>query len=156
MFKPARRESIETELERDHLDSGFEHIPSHNMAPVQSPKSYTELSKSFGHIKVSHVPENAPEATPVVLLTLNRPDKGNAFTTQMQQEICAAYEYFEHDARVKVVVLTGAGKAFCFGADLEIGFLGGASKSGAQNAGNAKTERDVGKCCTNPCFASMC
>lgn len=115
------------------------------MASMQPPKSYTELSKTFGHIKVSHVPANAPEATPVLLVTLNRPDKGNAFTGQMQREICAAYEYFENDPRVKAVVLTGAGKAYCFGADLEIGFLGGASKSGAQNSSNAKAERDVGE-----------
>lgn len=71
----------------------------------------------------------------MLLLTLNRPDKGNAFTSQMQKEICEVYEYVEHDPRVKVVVITGAGKkAFCFGADLEIGFLGGASKTGAQNS----------------------
>ena len=114
------------------------------MASIQPPQSYSQLP--FGHIKVSHVPASAPTATSVILITLNRPDKHNAFTSQMQKEICAAYEYIENDDRVKVVVITGAGeRSFCAGADLEIGFLGGASKSGAQNAGNSKVERDVGE-----------
>lgn len=114
------------------------------MATVQPPQSYSQLP--FGHIKVSHVPESSPTATPVLVITLNRPDKHNAFTSQMQREICQTYEYIENDNRVKVVVITGAGpRSFCAGADLEIGFLGGASKSGAQNTGNAKVERDVGE-----------
>lgn len=113
------------------------------MSSAQPPQSYAQLP--FGHIKVSHVPEDSPTATAVLLITLNRPDRQNAFTGQMQKEICAAYEFIEHDSRVKVVVLTGAGKGFCVGADLEIGFLGGASKSGAKNEGNAKSERDVGE-----------
>ena len=62
----------------------------------------------------------------------------------MQQQISEFYNIIEHDVRVKVVVIMGSGdKAFCAGADLEIGFLGGASKAGTKTSGNSKVERDV-------------
>ncbi len=40
----------------------------------------------------------------------------------MIEELVTAYEYFNADDRIKAVVVTGAGKAFCVGADLEAGF----------------------------------
>jgi enoyl-CoA hydratase/carnithine racemase len=57
----------------------------------------------------------------IATLTLNRPDKLNAFTGRMMQEIISAFD--ETDARddVKVVIMTGAGRAFCAGADLSAG-----------------------------------
>lgn len=57
----------------------------------------------------------------IATLTLNRPDKLNAFTGRMMHEIIAAFD--ETDARddVKVVIVTGAGRAFCAGADLSAG-----------------------------------
>jgi enoyl-CoA hydratase/carnithine racemase len=107
---------------------------------LEPPSSYQTLP--FQHIKVSHVPESSPTPTPVLLITLNRPEKYNAFTGIMQRDICKVYELIDIDPRVKCVVITGGGtKAFCAGADLEIGFLGGASKDGSPV--NAKTERDV-------------
>jgi enoyl-CoA hydratase/carnithine racemase len=112
------------------------------MASESPPSSYTSLP--YGHIKISHVPASTPSPTPVLVLTLNRPDKHNAFTSQMQREICHFYELIENDPRVRVVVLTGAGgRMFCAGADLEIGFTGGASRSGSVNSQNTKDERDV-------------
>ncbi|KIV93672.1 hypothetical protein PV10_04867 [Exophiala mesophila] len=108
------------------------------MAP-QVPQSYTSLP--LRHIKVSHVPESSPSATEVVLITLNRPTKQNAFTEIMRVEIEKVYEIIDADDRVKVVVITGAGRSFCAGADLEIGFLG--ADDGKGGTKNAKTERDV-------------
>ncbi len=57
----------------------------------------------------------------IATLTLNRPDKLNAFTGRMMNEIISAFD--ETDARddVKVVIMTGAGRAFCAGADLSAG-----------------------------------
>ncbi|KAI5283921.1 hypothetical protein KEM52_003170, partial [Ascosphaera acerosa] len=70
-----------------------------------------------------HVPAAAGEATAVVVVTLNRPAKHNAFMAGMAFELIQAFTYFRYDDRVKCVVLTGAGKkAFCAGADLEMGF----------------------------------
>lgn len=93
--------------------------------PIEIPTSYESLQTS--HIKVSHHPQGSPNATPVVVVTLNRPNKHNAFTMQMMEDFEKVFPMFDLDDRVKVVVLTGAGKTFCAGADLEIGF-GGDSK----------------------------
>jgi len=57
----------------------------------------------------------------LLLLTLNRPDHLNAFTVQMADELVAAYERASMDDAVRVIVVTGAGKAFCAGMDLSVG-----------------------------------
>lgn len=98
-----------------------------NPPPLQIPSSYESLDTA--HLKVSHYPPGAPSATPVVVVTLNRPDKHNAFTTQMMLDFERVFPLFDADDRVKVVVLTGAGKTFCAGADLEIGFGGHTSET---------------------------
>jgi 2-(1,2-epoxy-1,2-dihydrophenyl)acetyl-CoA isomerase len=54
----------------------------------------------------------------VTRLTLNRPDKLNAFTLPMHGELRAGLEAAGNDAQCRVVVLTGAGRAFCAGQDL--------------------------------------
>jgi enoyl-CoA hydratase/carnithine racemase len=90
--------------------------------PIHVPKSYETLPLT--HVKVSHLPAGALEATPVVVVTLNRPEKHNAFTLEMMEAFEKIYPMFDVDERVKVIVLTGAGKIFCAGADLERGFEG--------------------------------
>jgi enoyl-CoA hydratase/carnithine racemase len=57
----------------------------------------------------------------VALLTLDRPAQLNAFTGAMGRELGAAYRACDSDDAVRVVVLTGAGRAFCAGADLGAG-----------------------------------
>ena len=54
----------------------------------------------------------------IFTLTLNRPDRMNAFTPQMMTEMCAAFDMADADDDVRAVIVTGAGKAFCAGADL--------------------------------------
>ncbi len=51
-------------------------------------------------------------------LTLNRPEKLNSFTGQMHEEIRDALSRLENDDRARVLLLTGAGRAFCAGQDL--------------------------------------
>jgi 2-(1,2-epoxy-1,2-dihydrophenyl)acetyl-CoA isomerase len=51
-------------------------------------------------------------------ITLNRPDKLNAFAGRMRQEIAEAVRELAADADVRVLVITGAGRAFCAGADI--------------------------------------
>lgn len=53
------------------------------------------------------------------LITLNRPDVYNAFNDQMRKELLAALKEAEKNTAVRVVILTGAGKAFCSGQDLK-------------------------------------
>jgi enoyl-CoA hydratase/carnithine racemase len=57
----------------------------------------------------------------VAVLTLNRPQKMNAFTARMMSELIAAFDATDADDAVKAVVVTGAGRAFCAGADLSAG-----------------------------------
>jgi enoyl-CoA hydratase/carnithine racemase len=55
----------------------------------------------------------------VATITLNRPDKMNAFTSVMMQELCDAFDLADGDDEVRVVIVTGQGdRAFCAGADL--------------------------------------
>ena len=55
---------------------------------------------------------------PVGTITLNRPDKLNAFTVDMVQELKDALAMLARTTAVRAIVLTGAGRAFCAGADV--------------------------------------
>ncbi|MCX7309365.1 MAG: crotonase/enoyl-CoA hydratase family protein [Afipia sp.] len=57
----------------------------------------------------------------ILTITLNRPDKMNAFTGIMQKELIAAFDAADADDNVRAIIITGAGKAFCAGADLSEG-----------------------------------
>ena len=57
----------------------------------------------------------------VAVITLNRPDRLNAFTAQMRDELITAFDCTDADDAVRAVVVTGAGRAFCAGADLAAG-----------------------------------
>jgi enoyl-CoA hydratase/carnithine racemase len=54
----------------------------------------------------------------VATVTLDRPDRLNAFTVTMQREICAALDEVDADPEVRALVVTGRGRGFCAGADL--------------------------------------
>ena len=67
--------------------------------------------------------------THIARLTLNRPDKRNALNDQTMDELGDAVEDVEADDSVRVLILTGAGRGFCAGGDLEA--LPGGSEPGA-------------------------
>ncbi|MBI1239017.1 MAG: enoyl-CoA hydratase [Alphaproteobacteria bacterium] len=60
-------------------------------------------------------------ANGIATLTLNRPDKLNAFTGTMMNEMIDAFDQIDKDDAVRCVIVTGAGRAFCAGADLSQG-----------------------------------
>ena len=57
----------------------------------------------------------------IATITLSRPDKMNAFTGQMMAEVMSAFDETDADDGVRAVIVTGAGRAFCAGADLSSG-----------------------------------
>ena len=67
----------------------------------------------------------------VATITLNRPDKLNAWTATMEQEVRASMYEAERDSNVRVIVLTGAGRGFCAGADMSL--LGAIAQKGIEH-----------------------
>lgn len=57
----------------------------------------------------------------ILTLTLNRPEKLNAFTNQMMSELVDAFDKADADDNVRAIIVTGAGRGFCAGADLSAG-----------------------------------
>ena len=73
----------------------------------------------------------------IATITLNRPDQLNAFTNTMMREVTDAFDRVDADDEVRVVIVTGAGRGFCAGADLS---GGGETFS----AGGSDVQTDVG------------
>ena len=82
------------------------------MTEAAAPKPLAPEELGFERIVYTKEP---PRAT----ITLNRPEILNAFDFQMLRELARACEDASYDDDVRVVVLTGAGRAFCVGADLK-------------------------------------
>jgi enoyl-CoA hydratase/carnithine racemase len=83
---------------------------------------------------------------PVATITLNRPEKLNAYTAQMGAELAMAVEAADADDAVRAVILTGEGRGFCAGADISEGAASFDTKSGAgaKNFGGGAAPRGGG------------
>jgi enoyl-CoA hydratase/carnithine racemase len=78
----------------------------------------------------------------VVTITLNRPDRLNAFNETMMHEMIAACDAIDGDDAVRAVIVTGEGRGFCAGADLGAG--GGTFDAGARGRPVDRVNRDGG------------
>ena len=77
----------------------------------------------------------------VLLITLDRPDRLNAFTGTMGRELIAAFDRADADDDVRAVIVTGAGRGFCAGADLG---AGGQTFDSSEFRDDGEVPRDLG------------
>ena len=87
----------------------------------------------------------------VALITLNRPDRLNAWTPQMASEQAAAIGTANDDESIGAIVMTGAGRGFCAGADMDATFrtrLEGTDPAARRRTGRAGCRpRSTGSAC---------
>lgn len=80
----------------------------------------------------------------ILTITLNRPEKLNAFTREMMSEMIDAFDQADADDNVRAIIVTGAGRAFCAGADLSTGPRTFDATREDQPAGRAALKPDGG------------
>jgi 2-(1,2-epoxy-1,2-dihydrophenyl)acetyl-CoA isomerase len=66
----------------------------------------------------------------VAIISMNRPDSLNGFTTELCEELLLAFEEAQRDEAARAIVFTGEGRAFSAGADLKQGFVGNRTTQG--------------------------
>jgi enoyl-CoA hydratase/carnithine racemase len=98
----------------------------------------------------------------ILTITLNRPERLNAWTPTMQHELIAALDEADADDDVRAVVFTGAGRGYCAGADLSSGGATFDREARGQTVDGDETPRDGGGVftlrafeCTKPLIAAV-
>jgi enoyl-CoA hydratase/carnithine racemase len=82
----------------------------------------------------------------ILTITLNRPEKLNAFTREMMTEMIDAFDQADADDHIRAIIVTGSGRGFCAGADLSSGgatFDRTAQPGEAPSRATARNEADI-------------
>lgn len=77
----------------------------------------------------------------IATITLNRPERLNAYTPVMAQELATAFQRYDDDDAVRAIIVTGAGRGFCAGADLSGGGDAFADSGRAERQQQVRAER---------------
>ena len=123
--RPTRRKrrSLTSDDARIVVDAeGAERVKVFNTDATEKDAGHREnqtMSKTPNFAAVTYDTLKCENNGTIATITLNRPEKRNAISSTMIEELLAALNSAEADAAVRVVILTGAGKAFCSGMDLE-------------------------------------
>lgn len=91
----------------------------------------------------------------VLTITLNRPERLNAFNAQMLTEMIDAFDHADGDDDIRAIIVTGAGRGFCAGADLEKGAETFNYESNPRDRAVSGVERDGGGLLTLRIFESL-
>ena len=83
------------------------------------------------------------KADDIAVITLNRPQRLNAWTAQMNAELHAAISACNNDAEVGAIVVTGAGRGFCAGADIRDNFKARMDASTETDRGGTEAPREM-------------
>ena len=82
----------------------------------------------------------------ILTITLNRPEKLNAFTREMMLEMIDAFDKADADDNIRAIIVTGSGRGFCAGADLSAGaatFDRTAQPDAAPSRAASKSEAEI-------------
>jgi enoyl-CoA hydratase/carnithine racemase len=85
-------------------------------SPYQSGAKAPHSKEALNDMVYEHI--QITEAEGITTITLNRPEKLNAFIGHMRRDLAEALEHAGSDRSVRVVIITGAGRAFCAGGDI--------------------------------------
>src|SRR5689334_1163392 len=97
--------------------SGRKRRPISHGPRVRAPKARTRTHRERTAVSYEHILYEV--ADKIATITLNRPDRMNVWTPIMERDVRRAMESAAADDNVRVIIITGAGRAFCAGADMD-------------------------------------
>src|SRR5580692_5844813 len=96
-------------------------VGRHGETQAQPAAVSTQADAPTGSTSMNYKTIGYAVADGIATLTLSRPEQLNAFTGEMLHEMLQAFDSIDADDAVRAVIVTGAGRAFCAGADLSAG-----------------------------------
>jgi enoyl-CoA hydratase len=107
-------EGTSTEVARRQPDGGWLYVIDNPALAVSAPAAGNAAESRPSMFEQLRYEEDGP----VVRITLNRPERRNALSMQLSQELVSAFELIQRSESAKVLVIQGAGNTFCSGDDI--------------------------------------